>query len=140
MDAGLQVGSHESGAEGQNPLPRPAGHASLDAAQDMICFLIKTLEQSIWAAQEEEDNKFPAGKHKSLYSEQTSLCWLWLSPKQRSWVQAGPWCQHEGVARGAASRALMAACCTPALLGCYERGCSPLGQAALAATGATWDS
>jgi len=34
LDAGLQVGSHQSRAEGQNPLPRPAGHASLDAAQD----------------------------------------------------------------------------------------------------------
>ncbi|KAK4826831.1 hypothetical protein QYF61_011639 [Mycteria americana] len=24
------------GVEGQNPLPRPAGHAALDAAQDMV--------------------------------------------------------------------------------------------------------
>jgi len=29
--------SHQSGAEGQNPLGRPAGHASLDAAQT-LCF------------------------------------------------------------------------------------------------------
>ena len=35
----LQVGSHESGVEGKNQLPRPAGHASFDAAQDMIGFL-----------------------------------------------------------------------------------------------------
>ncbi|KAK4826723.1 LOW QUALITY PROTEIN: hypothetical protein QYF61_010976 [Mycteria americana] len=34
LDAVLQVGSHQSRAEGQNHLPRPAGHASLDAAQD----------------------------------------------------------------------------------------------------------
>ncbi|KAK4831309.1 hypothetical protein QYF61_016798 [Mycteria americana] len=32
-------GSHQSGAEGQNPLPRPAGHAALDAAQDTVGFL-----------------------------------------------------------------------------------------------------
>jgi len=39
LNAGLQVGSHWSGAEGQNHLPRPAGHASLDAAQDMVGLL-----------------------------------------------------------------------------------------------------
>ncbi|KAK4810926.1 hypothetical protein QYF61_013334 [Mycteria americana] len=39
LDAVLQVGSHESGAEGQNHLPQPAGHASFDAAQDTIGFL-----------------------------------------------------------------------------------------------------
>jgi len=39
LDAGLQVGSPESGVKGQNPLPRPAGHASLDAAQDTVGFL-----------------------------------------------------------------------------------------------------
>ncbi|KAK4831745.1 hypothetical protein QYF61_018943 [Mycteria americana] len=35
----LQVGSHESGAEGQNHVPRPAGHTSFEAAQDTIGFL-----------------------------------------------------------------------------------------------------
>ncbi|KAK4825745.1 LOW QUALITY PROTEIN: hypothetical protein QYF61_002184 [Mycteria americana] len=39
LDAVLQVGSHQSRAEGQNPLPRPAGHASFDAAQDAVGFL-----------------------------------------------------------------------------------------------------
>jgi len=39
LDAELQVGSHESGVKGQNALPRPAGHASLDAAQDTVGFL-----------------------------------------------------------------------------------------------------
>ena len=39
LDAGLQVGSHQSEAEGQNHLPWPAGHASLDADQDTIGFL-----------------------------------------------------------------------------------------------------
>jgi len=39
LDAGLQVGSHESRVEGQNPLPQPAGYASLDAAQDTVGFL-----------------------------------------------------------------------------------------------------
>ncbi|KAK4810922.1 hypothetical protein QYF61_013330 [Mycteria americana] len=39
LDAVLQVGSHESGVEGQNHLPQPAGHASFDAAQDTIGFL-----------------------------------------------------------------------------------------------------
>ena len=39
LDARLQVGSHQNGAEGQNPLLRPAGHASFDAAQDTIGFL-----------------------------------------------------------------------------------------------------
>ncbi|KAK4821583.1 hypothetical protein QYF61_024442 [Mycteria americana] len=39
LDAVLQVRSHQSRAEGQNPLPRPAGHAAFDAAQDMVCFL-----------------------------------------------------------------------------------------------------
>jgi len=36
LDAGLQVGSHKSGVKGQNPLPRPAGHTALDAAQDAV--------------------------------------------------------------------------------------------------------
>jgi len=39
LDAGLQMGSHQSGVEGQNPLPRPAGHAAFDAAQGMVGFL-----------------------------------------------------------------------------------------------------
>ncbi|KAJ7414889.1 hypothetical protein BTVI_39977 [Pitangus sulphuratus] len=34
LDAVPQVGSHESGVEGQNHLPRPAGHTAFDAAQD----------------------------------------------------------------------------------------------------------
>jgi len=33
------VGSHQSGAEGQNPLPRPAGHAAGDAAQGTVGLL-----------------------------------------------------------------------------------------------------
>jgi len=33
------VGSHQSRAEGQNPLPRPAGHAAFDGAQDMVSLL-----------------------------------------------------------------------------------------------------
>ncbi|CAN0071273.1 unnamed protein product, partial [Bubo scandiacus] len=33
------VGSHESRVEGENHLPQPAGHASLDAAQDTAGFL-----------------------------------------------------------------------------------------------------
>ncbi|KAF4788915.1 mRNA cap guanine-N7 methyltransferase [Turdus rufiventris] len=37
LNAALQVGSHQSRAEGQNPLP--AGHTGLDAAQDSIGFL-----------------------------------------------------------------------------------------------------
>jgi len=36
---GLQVGSHQSRAEGQNHLPRPAGHTAFDAAQDTVGFL-----------------------------------------------------------------------------------------------------
>jgi len=36
LDAELQVGSHQSRVEGQNPLPRPAGHAAFDAAQDAV--------------------------------------------------------------------------------------------------------
>jgi len=39
LDAGLQGVSDESGVKGQNPLPRPAGHAALDAAQDTVGFL-----------------------------------------------------------------------------------------------------
>jgi len=39
MVAGFLVGSHQSRAEGQNPLPQPAGHSSLDAAQDMVGLL-----------------------------------------------------------------------------------------------------
>ncbi|KAK4818029.1 hypothetical protein QYF61_004153 [Mycteria americana] len=35
----LQVGSHESGVEGENHLLQPAGHASFDAAQDTVGFL-----------------------------------------------------------------------------------------------------
>jgi len=34
LGAGLQVRSHQSRAEGQNPLPQPAGHTAFDAAQD----------------------------------------------------------------------------------------------------------
>ncbi|KAK4814330.1 hypothetical protein QYF61_014844 [Mycteria americana] len=39
LDAALQVGSHQSGVEGQNPLPRPAGHASFDASQGTVGLL-----------------------------------------------------------------------------------------------------
>jgi len=39
LDAVLQVGSQESGVKRHNHLPRPAGHASLDAAQDTVGFL-----------------------------------------------------------------------------------------------------
>jgi len=39
LDAGLQVGAHQSRAEGQNPLPRPAGHAAFDAAQGTVGLL-----------------------------------------------------------------------------------------------------
>ncbi|KAK4819021.1 hypothetical protein QYF61_024137 [Mycteria americana] len=39
LDAVLQVGSHQSRVEGQNHLPQPAGHASFDAAQDMVGLL-----------------------------------------------------------------------------------------------------
>ena len=39
LGAGLWVRSHQSGVEGQNHLPRPAGYASLDEAQDMVGFL-----------------------------------------------------------------------------------------------------
>jgi len=39
LDAGLQVGSHQSGAEGQNHLLRPAGHTAFDAAQDTVGLL-----------------------------------------------------------------------------------------------------
>jgi len=34
LDAGLQVKFHQGSADGQNHLPRPAGHAAFDAAQD----------------------------------------------------------------------------------------------------------
>ncbi|KAK4821151.1 hypothetical protein QYF61_014246 [Mycteria americana] len=39
LDAVLQVGSHQGRAERQNHLPRPAGHAAFDAAQDMAGLL-----------------------------------------------------------------------------------------------------
>ena len=39
VDAGLQVRSHLSRLEGQNLLPRPAGHAAFDAAQDTVGLL-----------------------------------------------------------------------------------------------------
>jgi len=39
LDAVIQVGSYQSRAEGQNPLLRPAGHATFDAAWDMVGFL-----------------------------------------------------------------------------------------------------
>ncbi|KAK4831208.1 hypothetical protein QYF61_016045 [Mycteria americana] len=39
LDSVLQVGSHQSGVEGQNHLPQPAGHASFDAAQGTVGLL-----------------------------------------------------------------------------------------------------
>ncbi|KAK4818202.1 hypothetical protein QYF61_008586 [Mycteria americana] len=39
LDALLHVRSHQSRVKGQNHLPRPAGHASFDAAQDAVGFL-----------------------------------------------------------------------------------------------------
>jgi len=39
LDAGLQAGSHQSRAEGQNHFPRPAGHPAVDAAQDTVGLL-----------------------------------------------------------------------------------------------------
>jgi len=32
LDAGLQVGSHQSRGDGQNPLPQPTGHTTLDSS------------------------------------------------------------------------------------------------------------
>jgi len=37
LDTGLQVGSDKSGIKEENPLPRPAGHASPDARQGDRC-------------------------------------------------------------------------------------------------------
>ncbi|KAK4827196.1 hypothetical protein QYF61_015224 [Mycteria americana] len=39
LDTVLQVGSHQSRVEGWNHFPRPAGHASFDAAQDTVGLL-----------------------------------------------------------------------------------------------------
>ncbi|KAK4826403.1 hypothetical protein QYF61_008690 [Mycteria americana] len=39
LDAVLQVGSHQRRVQGQNHLPRPAGHTSFDAAQDTVGLL-----------------------------------------------------------------------------------------------------
>ena len=39
LEAGFQVRSHQSRVEQQNHLPWPAGHASLDAAQDTVGLL-----------------------------------------------------------------------------------------------------
>jgi len=39
LDAGLQVGSYQSRAEGQNHPPQRAGQVSLDAAQDTVGLL-----------------------------------------------------------------------------------------------------
>ncbi|KAK4831204.1 hypothetical protein QYF61_016041 [Mycteria americana] len=39
QDTVLQVRSHQSGVEGQNHLPQPAGHASFDAAQGTVGLL-----------------------------------------------------------------------------------------------------
>jgi len=33
-------GSHQSGAEGQNPLPRPSDHSAFAAAQDIVGLLV----------------------------------------------------------------------------------------------------
>lgn len=38
LDAAVQVGYDKGRADGKNPLPLPAGHAALDAAQDAIGF------------------------------------------------------------------------------------------------------
>jgi len=40
LDAGLQTVSHQIGLNGQNHLPRPAGHAVFDAAQDTAGLLV----------------------------------------------------------------------------------------------------
>ncbi|NXJ29389.1 F120B protein, partial [Dicrurus megarhynchus] len=39
LDTALQVGSHQSRADRENPLPHPAGHTALDAAQAAVGFL-----------------------------------------------------------------------------------------------------
>ncbi|PKU42438.1 hypothetical protein llap_7238 [Limosa lapponica baueri] len=39
LDIALQVESHESRVEGKNHFPRPAGHTSFDAAQDIVSLL-----------------------------------------------------------------------------------------------------
>jgi len=42
LDTVLQVRPHQRRVEGQDHLPRPAGHASSDAAQDTVGFLSHT--------------------------------------------------------------------------------------------------
>ena len=39
LDAVLPVRSHQSGAEGQNHFPQPAGHTAFDAARDTVGLL-----------------------------------------------------------------------------------------------------
>jgi len=39
LDAVLQMRSHQSRVKEQDPLPCPAGHATFDAAQDVVGFL-----------------------------------------------------------------------------------------------------
>ncbi|PKU42021.1 hypothetical protein llap_7679 [Limosa lapponica baueri] len=39
LDAVLQMESHQSGVEGENHLPQPAGHASFDTTQDAVGLL-----------------------------------------------------------------------------------------------------
>jgi len=48
VDAVLQVGAHESRAEGQNHFCQPAGHTSPDATQDTIGFLVWVVHQQVF--------------------------------------------------------------------------------------------
>jgi len=72
LDAVLQVGSHQRGVKGQNDLPCSAGHASLDAAQDVVGFLgcERTLLDYVELLINQHPKSFSSGPALSPFSAQ----------------------------------------------------------------------
>jgi len=109
LDAVLEVGSHESRIEGQNHLPWPAGHSSLDTTQDTTGLLgcKHTLPAHVESFINQDSQILLLGATQKLFSAWPSICardcldpgagfcWIsWHWHKPTSQVYPGPSVWH----------------------------------------------
>jgi len=77
LDAGLEVGSPQSRAEGQNHLSRPVGDAAFDAVQDMLFLLGCERTLPAHEPSQPEEVKAPVRPYRSLSVPKVGLQESW---------------------------------------------------------------